>query len=76
MEILEDGRHGRLVPVGGVEEMARAIHAALDEPADPAALKARADEFSVTRVAPRYLQCMGLNVDGAPAERPISASKH
>ena len=76
VEILEDGRYGRLVPVGGVEELARAIHAALDAPADPAALKARASQFSVTRVAPRYLKCMGINLKREFAQTLIPPASH
>jgi glycosyltransferase involved in cell wall biosynthesis len=54
-EILEGGRYGALVPVGDVEAMAKAIHAALDGTHDPERLKTRAAEFSLERAAERYL---------------------
>jgi glycosyltransferase involved in cell wall biosynthesis len=54
-EILEGGRYGALVPVGDVEAMAKAIHAALDGTHDPELLKTRAAEFSLERAAERYL---------------------
>jgi glycosyltransferase involved in cell wall biosynthesis len=54
-EILEGGRYGALVPVGDVEAMAKAIHAALDGAHDAERLKARAAEFSLERAAERYL---------------------
>ena len=41
-EILEDGRWGRLVPVGDAAALARAIEAILDRPPERAALVARA----------------------------------
>lgn len=53
-EILEDGAHGRLVPVDDAAAMAEAITAALADPGDPAARRARADVFSVAAAADRY----------------------
>jgi glycosyltransferase involved in cell wall biosynthesis len=54
-EILEQGRHGRLVPVGDSERMAAAILATLDDPGDPAARRRRAMDFSLERAADAYL---------------------
>lgn len=61
VEILERGRYGRLVPVGDAPALARAMRAALDEPADRARLQRRAAAFSVERAAPRYLELMGAD---------------
>jgi len=60
-EILEDGAWGRLVPVGNVEALAIAMADALDNPG--AAATMRAQEFSVDRIAAKYLQLIqeGLN---------------
>jgi glycosyltransferase involved in cell wall biosynthesis len=51
-EILEAGRHGRLVRVGDPEEMARAVLESLESPPAAAALRERASVFS-DRVAAR-----------------------
>jgi len=53
-EILENGRHGRLVPVGDVDALAAGMAAALDAPADRAALQGRADDFALDRIAGLY----------------------
>jgi glycosyltransferase involved in cell wall biosynthesis len=57
-EILGPGRLGPLVPVGDVAALARAIAHALAAPSDPAPRRARARDFSVDRVAPRYLDAL------------------
>jgi glycosyltransferase involved in cell wall biosynthesis len=55
-EILEDGRWGRLVPVGDPAALAHAMLEALQHPpADRAALKARAASFSLEHALARYL---------------------
>jgi glycosyltransferase involved in cell wall biosynthesis len=59
-EILENGRYGRLVPVGDHDAMARAILETLDHRLDANLLKARAMDFHVDKVVERYLQVMGL----------------
>lgn len=56
-EILEDGRWGRLVPVGDAAAMARAITAALDA-TDEADVRRRAADFSLDKVARRYLEVL------------------
>ncbi|KAF1695304.1 glycosyltransferase [Pseudoxanthomonas koreensis] len=57
-EILEDGRHGRLVPVGDAQALADAMLEALQSPHDAAALKRRAQDFSVDRIADQYLDLL------------------
>jgi len=59
-EILEDGRHGRLVPVGDAEAMAAAITATLAAPPHRATLRAAAARYHVSRVADDYLRALGL----------------
>jgi glycosyltransferase involved in cell wall biosynthesis len=55
-EILEDGKWGRLVPVGDAESMAKAILDTLDDPGPSP--KDRAMEFSVERAANEYLKLL------------------
>ena len=54
-EILEDGRYGRLVPVGNAEDLARAINEALGAEHDREALKRRAADFAPEIAAKKYL---------------------
>jgi glycosyltransferase involved in cell wall biosynthesis len=54
-EILADGRFGRLTPVGDSEAMAGAMLAALDDPIDATALRARGAAFSTEACASAYL---------------------
>ena len=54
-EILEDGRHGRLVPMRDPAAMAKAMIQVLESPpAAPDQLQARADDFSVQEAITRY----------------------
>ncbi|WP_423821381.1 glycosyltransferase [Salinisphaera sp. SPP-AMP-43] len=55
-EILEHGRLGQLVAVGDVAAMAEAITTTLDTPCDRAALRQRAQTFSVDAAASGYLE--------------------
>jgi glycosyltransferase involved in cell wall biosynthesis len=57
-EILEDGRYGRLVPVGDKIALAKAMSDALTEKPDRKLLKARANEFSVERIGQQYLEVL------------------
>jgi glycosyltransferase involved in cell wall biosynthesis len=57
-EILEGGRHGRLVPVGDASALARAIAATLDAPPDRDALKRRGAFFSADRAVEGYLDLL------------------
>jgi glycosyltransferase involved in cell wall biosynthesis len=59
--ILENGRYGRLVPVGDVEALARVMDEALDAPVDHDALKRRAADFAPEVAARKYLDLLGLS---------------
>jgi glycosyltransferase involved in cell wall biosynthesis len=54
-EILENGRFGRLVPVGDDSALAAAVVAALDAPGDREARRRRGLDFTSEAVARRYL---------------------
>ncbi len=69
-EILGGGRWGRLVPVGDPGALASAMAAALAEPADAAALRRRADDFSAAAVADRYRRLIAQLLSGAPGAVP------
>jgi glycosyltransferase involved in cell wall biosynthesis len=56
-EILEDGRWGRLVPVGDAAAMAGAITAALDA-TDKVDARRRVADFSLEKIARRYLEVL------------------
>lgn len=60
-EILENGRWGRLTPVGDAEALARAMDEALSAPVDREALKRRAADFSPEIAARKYLDLLGLS---------------
>lgn len=57
-EILEDGRYGKLVPVGDAHALAHAIVATLAEPVDREALQARARRFAPEPIADAYLRLL------------------
>lgn len=57
-EILENGKYGRLVPVGDPEALAAAMEATLENPPDPALLRRRGEDFSVERIVERYLEVL------------------
>lgn len=59
-EILENGKYGKLVPVGDVDAMASAIDEALNQEVDKEFLKKRAAYFSPERAADAYLSLLGL----------------
>ncbi|ELZ36066.1 glycosyl transferase family protein [Halorubrum saccharovorum DSM 1137] len=54
-EILQNGKYGQLVRTGDPEALAAAVQATLAEPPAPDPLIERAKEFSVERVADKYL---------------------
>jgi glycosyltransferase involved in cell wall biosynthesis len=56
-EILENGKWGRLVPVGDAAAMARAITATLDA-ATQTDVRTRAADFSHEKIARRYLEVL------------------
>ena len=66
-EILEDGKWGRLVPVGDDRAMAEAILQTLDEPADSDALVARAKRFGVEPSVEQHLRLMFPDGWNSPA---------
>lgn len=59
-EILEDGKYGRLVPVGDINALADAILATLSQPTDPEVLRKRARAFSVETVVDQYLEFLKI----------------
>ncbi len=60
-EILEDGVHGDLVPVGDAHALADAMAAALDRPPRRDALRARARFFDDTNAFRRYAELLGVS---------------
>lgn len=62
-EILADGRYGMLVPVGDDAAFADALVETLDAPAPAAALRARAEDFSVDAVISEYETFIGRIAD-------------
>lgn len=58
-EILEDGKWGRLVPVGDVAGLARAIESALEEDRSPD-VTTRASFFSIDRAVNAYLRALDV----------------
>jgi glycosyltransferase involved in cell wall biosynthesis len=60
-EILQDGRFGKLVPVGNVQEMAKAISQTLDEPPVNTFVMQAAHPYSLDKIADEYIKLLGLN---------------
>jgi glycosyltransferase involved in cell wall biosynthesis len=54
-EILQDGKYGRLVPIGDAAAMAAAIDSALADPGDREMLRARGLRFSADEAASEFL---------------------
>ncbi len=65
-ELLDGGRHGRLVPVGDAPAMATALLEALDDPADRGLQRARAARFSLDRAVTGYLEVLAAVAAPAP----------
>ena len=60
-EILEGGRWGRLVPVGDVDALAKAMAEVLDTPRDQLPdVRARARDFEQDRAVDAYLRLLGV----------------
>ena len=57
-EILCDGKFGRLVPVGDAAALAAAMAESLSTTHDCAALKARAQDFSIDKATDHYLELL------------------
>ncbi|MDZ8054930.1 MAG: glycosyltransferase [Aulosira sp. ZfuVER01] len=60
LEILENGRYGRLVPIGNFEAMAAAIAATLDNPLSLDVLRQRSQEFSLERSLAEYAKVLQI----------------
>jgi glycosyltransferase involved in cell wall biosynthesis len=65
-EILENGKWGRMVPVGDVAALTAAMGEALDDP-NPPDVKRRAQEFTVDRAVAMYLRVLGLESERGDA---------
>lgn len=59
-EVLDHGRHGRLVPVGDASAVAQAMSATLDAPPDRDGLREAAERFRIDTAARAYVQALGL----------------
>jgi len=59
-EILADGRHGPLVPVGDWQALATAMQQVLDAPPDSDSLREAVREYAVETSASRYLEILGV----------------
>jgi len=57
-EILDNGKWGRLVPLGNPRWVAAAMQDTLDDHPEPARLRARAEDFSSEKIAGRYLDVL------------------
>jgi len=60
-EILENGKWGRLVPVGDVDALAEAVLATLKENTHPDVVS-RARDFCVSQAATQYLDVLGMHI--------------
>lgn len=60
-EILQDGRYGRLVPIGDINALAEAMQQTLEAPLNPEMLSHRAQDFSLERATLAYLRLMGVD---------------
>jgi glycosyltransferase involved in cell wall biosynthesis len=60
-EILEEGRYGRLTPMGDAPALAQAMIATLDDPGDRTARIARAHHFNLDSAVDRYLALAGMS---------------
>ena len=69
-EILQNGKYGKLVPIGDEAALAEAIVATLQAAPDPHELRRRAADFSVERATDRYLQLLGVHHSVPPGEPP------
>ncbi|KAF0109281.1 MAG: group 1 glycosyl transferase [Anaerolineaceae bacterium] len=63
-EILENGKYGRLAPVGDAPALAAAIESALDDPLPPEQIRTRARAFSIEAATEKYLRLLTGERDG------------
>ena len=59
-EILGQGRYGKIVPVGDVDAIARAVGEQLDDPIDPAVVAEGVRRFGEDAVLARHFEVLGL----------------
>lgn len=59
-EILENGAHGPLVPVGDADRLAGALAYLLDNPTNEQQLAHRADDFTLESIIPQYRDVLDL----------------
>jgi glycosyltransferase involved in cell wall biosynthesis len=71
-EILDNGRFGKLVPVGDTNALADAILHTLATLHNPAPLKERAKQFTVDNAVAHYLALLGLETRGSHNEEGVS----
>ena len=72
-EILQDGRYGRLTPIGDAAAMADAIAAALDAVPDRRALMRRGLDYTAERAAEAFLDIAAEVAATAPdIKRPLA----
>lgn len=64
-EILQNGRYGRLVPVGDERAMAVAMMAGLDQPQDKSELQQAVKIYEIEHSTDCYLAAMGLSLNAA-----------
>ena len=53
-EVIENGKYGKLVPVGDAQKMAEEIITTLSQPFSPSKLKKRAEDFSLDKILDEY----------------------
>jgi glycosyltransferase involved in cell wall biosynthesis len=63
-EILDNGKYGKLVPVGDSDALAEAMLSTLDNPPDAGTLRARGYEFTVEKAVSQYLALFDKVVGG------------
>jgi glycosyltransferase involved in cell wall biosynthesis len=57
-EILDNGKYGKLVPVGDINDLAGAIEETLENPIEKKLLQERAKYFSVEKITKEYIDIM------------------
>ncbi|MET0091768.1 MAG: glycosyltransferase [Candidatus Thiodiazotropha sp.] len=75
-EITQQGKYGKLVPVGDVPAMANAILETLADPPDSEWLKGAVQEYTMEKSAARYLEALGLPLESESTTRHTGAPEH
>jgi len=60
VEILENGKYGKLVPIGDFKDLAEAMEETIKNPLDSEILKKRAMDFELKKIADEYLRVIVL----------------